>query len=66
MLLQYFYDAHSKRGAARTYPTPDEYFHVRTVEQEFKVAGITSPAKVKMWFRPLEGYISQLRESGFT
>lgn len=65
MLHPCFYGAHAERSISHTYPTPDEYFHLRTIEQQFKVAGITSPAKVAMWFRPLEDYVSQLHESGF-
>ena len=42
-----------------------EYFHVRIVAQTFKVAGIESPAKVQMWFRPLEHCIFQLINAGF-
>ncbi len=65
MLHPCFYGAHTERSISHRYPTPDEYFRVRTIEQEFKVAGITSPAKVTMWFRPLEDYVSTLREAGF-
>lgn len=65
MLHPCFYGAHRDRGLPRTYPSPEEYFRVRTVEQEFKVAGITSPAKVRMWFRPLKDYVSQLCKAGF-
>jgi SAM-dependent methyltransferase len=65
MLHPCFYGAHTERSISHRYPTPDEYFRVRTIEQEFKVAGITSPAKVSMWFRPLEDYVSTLHESGF-
>lgn len=65
MLHPCFYSAHAERSQRRTLPTPDEYFRERTVEQEFNVAGITSPAKVKMWFRPLEDYVAELRRAGF-
>lgn len=65
MLHPCFYGAHAERSINHRYPTPDEYFRLRTIEQQFKVAGITSPAKVAMWFRPLEDYVSQLQESGF-
>jgi SAM-dependent methyltransferase len=65
MLHPCFYGAHAERSISHRYPTPDEYFRLRTIEQQFEVAGITSPAKVAMWFRPLEDYISQLQESGF-
>lgn len=65
MLHPCFYGAHAERSKNRTYPTPAEYFQLRTIEQQFEVAGVTSPAKVAMWFRPLEDYVSQLHESGF-
>lgn len=65
MLHPCFYGAHAERSNKTRYPTPDEYFRLRTIAQEFTVAGITSPAKVVMWFRPLEAYVSQLHESGF-
>lgn len=65
MLHPCFYGAHTERSINHRYPTPDEYFRLRTIEQQFKVAGITSPAKVAMWFRPLEDYVAQLHESGF-
>ena len=64
MLHPCFYSANAERAAMRTYPGL-EYFQVRTIEQTFKVAGIESPAKVRMWFRPLEDYIAQLAQSGF-
>jgi 2-polyprenyl-3-methyl-5-hydroxy-6-metoxy-1,4-benzoquinol methylase len=64
MLHPCFYGANAERIAVKTYPGL-EYFQVRTIEQTFKVAGIESPAKVRMWFRPLEDYISQLVTSGF-
>ena len=65
MLHPCFYGVHTERSNQHRYHTPDEYFRLLTIEQEFKVAGITSPAKVTMWFRPLEDYVSQLHESGF-
>lgn len=65
MLHPCFYGAHGERAKPRTYPTPDEYFRTRTISQEFKVAGIVSPAKVTMWFRPLEEYVAELRRAGF-
>src|SRR6266545_2090883 len=49
----------------RGYAEPTHYFSVRVVEQEFNVAGITSPAKVTMWFRPLETYMDLLTQNGF-
>lgn len=65
MLHPCFYGAGAERSVMRGHYTPDEYFHVRTVEQHFDVAGKISPAPVKMWFRPLEEYVSELREAGF-
>jgi ubiquinone/menaquinone biosynthesis C-methylase UbiE len=65
MLHPCFYGAHTERSIKHSYPTPGEYFSVRTIEQKFNVAGILSPAAVTMWFRPLEDYVSKLRESGF-
>lgn len=65
MLHPCFYGAHTERSINHRYLTPDEYFRVRTIEEEFKVAGITSPAKVTMWFRPLEDYMSTLHAAGF-
>lgn len=64
MLHPCFYSANAERAPIKTYPGL-EYFQVRTIKQTFKVAGIESPAKVQMWFRPLEDYISQLTKSGF-
>lgn len=65
MLHPCFYSAHAERTAQAKAPRPADYFGVRIVEQQFQVAGITSPAKVKMWFRPLEAYIAALAETGF-
>ncbi|MGQ0775418.1 MAG: class I SAM-dependent methyltransferase [Pseudonocardiales bacterium] len=65
MLHPCFYGAHAERSSSRSYSTPDEYFRVRVVEQHFVVSEIVSPAPVKMWFRPLEEYFSELRKAGF-
>lgn len=65
MLHPCFYGSHAERSISSSYPTPDEYFRVRTVEQHFAVSGIVSPTPVKMWFRPLEEYVSELRKAGF-
>jgi len=65
MLHPCFYGANAERSVNNKCPTPDEYFRLRTIEQQFKVAGIASPAKVVMWFRPLEDYVSELHESGY-
>lgn len=66
MLHPCFYSAHAERTAQPEPPSPADYFDVRIVEQQFQVSGITSPAKVKMWFRPLEAYTSALTDAGFT
>ncbi|MGH3793654.1 MAG: class I SAM-dependent methyltransferase [Pseudonocardiaceae bacterium] len=66
MLHPCFYGVGAERSVMRSYPTPEEYFSVRTVEQEFKVAGIRSPAPVRMWLRPLEDYVSELGKAGFS
>jgi len=65
MLHPCFYSAQAERKALRGYAEPTHYFSVRVVEQEFNVAGITSPAKVTMWFRPLETYMDLLTQNGF-
>jgi 2-polyprenyl-3-methyl-5-hydroxy-6-metoxy-1,4-benzoquinol methylase len=66
MLHPCFYSGHAERTAQAEAPRPADYFGVRIVEQQFQVAGITSPAKVKMWFRPLEAYTTALAEAGFS
>ncbi|MGH3916568.1 MAG: class I SAM-dependent methyltransferase [Pseudonocardiaceae bacterium] len=65
MLHPCFYGPDGERSVMRSSFTPDEYFRIRTVEQHFDVAGKVSPAPVKMWFRPLEDYVAELREAGF-
>jgi 2-polyprenyl-3-methyl-5-hydroxy-6-metoxy-1,4-benzoquinol methylase len=64
MLHPCFYGqrAESKSGGRALLPT--EYFTTRTFEQEFIVSDIVSPAKVKIWMRPLEEYVSLLTRNG--
>lgn len=65
MLHPCFYDKQAEQSVMHRYATPDEYFRTRTIEDQFNVADVRSPTKVKMWFRPLEDYVSQLCKSGF-
>lgn len=65
MLHPCFYSPRAERGPVRRPFSPDEYFSVRTIEREFKVAGITSPAEATTWYRPLEDYTSTLSGAGF-
>jgi 2-polyprenyl-3-methyl-5-hydroxy-6-metoxy-1,4-benzoquinol methylase len=65
MLHPCFYGEQAEQSIMHRCITPNEYFQTRIIEQQFNVADIRSPAKVKMWFRPLEDYISQLCRSGF-
>lgn len=69
MLHPCFYD--SSRSERRTTattgrPTPTAYFSVRRVQQPFVVSGITSPAPVTVWLRPLEAFTAALFASGYT
>lgn len=66
MLHPCFYSAHAERTPANKPLSPSEYFKVRTIEQHFKVAGITSPSPVKTWHRPLEEYITTLTRANFS
>lgn len=66
MLHPCFYSSHAERTPADKPLSPSEYFKVRTIEQHFKVAGITSPSPVKTWHRPLEEYISSLTQANFS
>jgi 2-polyprenyl-3-methyl-5-hydroxy-6-metoxy-1,4-benzoquinol methylase len=65
MLHPCFYSAHAEREELRSYAHPAEYFSTRSVDQEFVVSGIVSPAKVKIWLRPLEYYMSLILANGF-
>jgi 2-polyprenyl-3-methyl-5-hydroxy-6-metoxy-1,4-benzoquinol methylase len=74
MLHPCFYRPHDDRtssqpsvSAAPSQPSVSaaEYFTTRFISQPFKVAGIISPAKVRVWLRPLEEYTSSLTEADF-
>jgi 2-polyprenyl-3-methyl-5-hydroxy-6-metoxy-1,4-benzoquinol methylase len=64
MLHPCFYVAHAERDASGSIPV-STYFSTRTVNQPFKVAGITSPEEVHMNFRPLEHYMSAIINAGY-
>jgi 2-polyprenyl-3-methyl-5-hydroxy-6-metoxy-1,4-benzoquinol methylase len=65
MLHPCFYTAHAERNASGTIPV-DRYFNTRNISQNFKVAGVSSPDKVHMNFRPLEYHTSAILQSGYT
>ena len=66
MLHPCFYSSsRAERTAGLGHPVPAEYFSVRAVQQPFFVSGITSPAAVTLWMRPLEAYTSLLFSNGF-
>jgi ubiquinone/menaquinone biosynthesis C-methylase UbiE len=65
MLHPCFYSPHAERTPADKPLSPSEYFKIRTIEQHFRVAGITSPSPVKTWHRPLEEYITNLIKASF-
>ena len=65
MLHPCFYNKHAERDQATNGMIASSYFDIRSVEQTFKVGGLTSPAANIAWFRPLEFYIEELRKSGF-
>jgi ubiquinone/menaquinone biosynthesis C-methylase UbiE len=64
MLHPCFYVPHAERDSVTDVVTPDVYFSERVIEQPFSVSGITSPASVRMWFRPLEDYVSAITAAG--
>ncbi len=64
MLHPCFYTAHAERDASGTISVA-RYFSTRSISQEFKVAGISSPGQVHMNFRPLEYYMSAILDSGY-
>lgn len=64
MLHPCFYGARSENSGQRRMLSAGEYFETRTFEQEFVVSGITSRARVKIWMRPMEAYISALVNNG--
>jgi 2-polyprenyl-3-methyl-5-hydroxy-6-metoxy-1,4-benzoquinol methylase len=65
MLHPCFYNKHAERHQATNGLLAASYFDTRSIEQHFEVDGLTSPVAAIAWFRPLEFYIGQLRESGF-
>jgi SAM-dependent methyltransferase len=66
MLHPCFYNSsRAERTAGHGHPVPTAYFSVRAVQQPFVVSGITSPAPVTVWLRPLEAYTSLLFDNGF-
>ena len=65
MLHPCFYNKHAERDQATNGMIASSYFDIRSVEQTFKVGGLTSPAANIAWFRPLEFYTEELRKSGF-
>jgi 2-polyprenyl-3-methyl-5-hydroxy-6-metoxy-1,4-benzoquinol methylase len=65
MLHPCFYNKHAERAQATNGIVASSYFETRSVEQEFEVDGLISPAANTAWFRPLEFYTEELRKSGF-
>jgi SAM-dependent methyltransferase len=65
MLHPCFYSARAEREPAHAPLPPAAYFSLRAIQQPFVVAGITSPAPVTVWVRPLEAYTSLLCGNGF-
>ena len=64
MLHPCFYTAHAERNASGSIPV-DRYFNTRNISQNFKVAGVSSPDKVHMNFRPLEYHTTAILQSGY-
>jgi 2-polyprenyl-3-methyl-5-hydroxy-6-metoxy-1,4-benzoquinol methylase len=64
MLHPCFYTAHAERNASGSIPV-DRYFNTRNISQNFKVAGVSSPDKVHMNFRPLEYHTAAILQSGY-
>jgi 2-polyprenyl-3-methyl-5-hydroxy-6-metoxy-1,4-benzoquinol methylase len=65
MLHPCFYNKHAERDHATNGLIASSYFETRSIEQTFKVDGLTSPMANTAWFRPLEFYTEELRKSGF-
>lgn len=68
MLHPCFYNSsRSERAATATAGplAPTTYFSVRQVRQPFVVSGITSPAPVTVWLRPLEAFAAALFANGY-
>lgn len=59
-----FYAARAERSGSGGFDL-DAYFGVRTVEQPFNVAGVTSPAASVQQFYSLEAYIGMITSAGF-
>jgi ubiquinone/menaquinone biosynthesis C-methylase UbiE len=66
MLHPCFYNKHAERDQSTNGLIAASYFETRSVEQVFEVDGLTSPVANTAWFRPLEFYTEELRESSFT
>ena len=73
MLHPCFYRPHDDRTSSQPSVSPSqpsvsavEYFTTRFISQPFKVSCIVSPAKVRVWLRPLEEYASALTEAAFS
>jgi SAM-dependent methyltransferase len=66
MLHPCFYNKHTERNQSTNGLIASSYFEPRSIEQNFEVDGITSPAANTAWFHPLEYYTEQLRESKFS
>jgi 2-polyprenyl-3-methyl-5-hydroxy-6-metoxy-1,4-benzoquinol methylase len=65
MLHPCFYNKHAERDQATNGLIASSYFGTRSVEQTFKVDGLTSPVANTAWFRPLEFYTEELCNAGF-
>lgn len=65
MLHPCFYGDRVSRNAGDYEGPGNAYFQPRKISQRFCVDGITSPAKVTSWHRPLEFYAQSLRDAGF-
>lgn len=64
MLHPCFYRPNTERMEVVGFAPPKDYFGEREVIQEFLVSGLTSPAKVRMWLRPLEVYTRAVTGAG--
>jgi 2-polyprenyl-3-methyl-5-hydroxy-6-metoxy-1,4-benzoquinol methylase len=65
MLHPCFYNKHAERDQATNGLIAASYFETRSIEQTFKVDGLTSPVANTAWFRPLGFYTEELRDAGF-
>jgi ubiquinone/menaquinone biosynthesis C-methylase UbiE len=64
MLHPCFYGDRASRNDSANRTTAEAYFQPRSISQPFVVDGVTSPAEVTSWHRPLEFYIQALRDAG--